>query len=760
LRKSAVAIALVLVASLGIVVPSVAAATGPKVVIVVGATQGTTAAYRADGDVAYAEARKYTPNVVKVYSPNATWAKVKAAVAGASVVIYMGHGNGWPSPYAADPNFTTKDGFGLNAAAGAGDSNNKYYGEPSIATLDLAPGAIVLLHHLCYASGNSEPGNAEPTTSVAHQRADNYAAGFLKAGASAVIADGHAGAESYLRALFTTHQSLETMWRTMPDQNGNVISFASKRTPGATLFQDPSTPTSGFYRSLAVATRAVTTDDVVSPGYVDTGADPTSLVVPGNAAVATDGAGVYGAANTVAAPGTTLPAGTRLHIVAEPVQASATGAPLVEVRGLDDPSITGFMIATDLLPRDSTAPVVRTLDVGGALSPNADGIADQATLSGSFTETVAWTVRVLDAGHAVLFEKNGTGVTFEVSWNGLSSGHPVADGTYTVSVSGTDAWSNGPAGATRPLTVDTKAPAVTALTPGPEAPQWFSPNGDAFRETVVVTGTSSEAGVLVARLLDAKGGLVKTWSVPVAGSATAVTWDGRNSAGATTADGVYTLRIAARDAAGNTGKGLDRTVNVVGALRFVSSSKKLFFPHDKDSLSTTTGLSFVLGRPMTVTWTVRNAAGATVATHFAGSLKAAGTYAWAFNGRGTNGTMLPRGRYTSDVTATDGTVSAIQTTAFEMDAFVVKPSDTTPGRGQSIKITVTSAEKLSRTPTVYISQRGLKVWSVRMTETGTYTYKVTFRLKKTGKAGKVSFKVWGRDVKGGTQATTRTYVLH
>ena len=111
-----------------------------------------------------------------------------------------------------------------------------------MAQLDLAPGAIVLLHHLCYASGNSEPGNAEPSVSVARQRADNYAAGFLKAGASAVIADGHAGAERYLRAIFTTHQSIEDMWRTMPNANGNFVSFPSARTSGATVYQDPNTP--------------------------------------------------------------------------------------------------------------------------------------------------------------------------------------------------------------------------------------------------------------------------------------------------------------------------------------------------------------------------------------------------------------------------------------------------------------------------------------------------------------------------------------
>ena len=229
------------------IVPSVSAAAGdPKVVIIVGATHGATAGYRADADVAYAEARKYTSNVIKVYSPNATWAKVKAAVVGASIVIYMGHGNGWPSPYTYDPQYTTKDGMGLNATAGAGDYNNKYYGEPYMASMDLAPGAIVLLHHLCYASGNSEPGNAEPSVTVARQRADNYAQGFLKAGASAVIADGHAGAESYLRALFTTHRSIEDMWRTMPNRNGNVVKFASMRTPGVSVFQDPAHPDVGL----------------------------------------------------------------------------------------------------------------------------------------------------------------------------------------------------------------------------------------------------------------------------------------------------------------------------------------------------------------------------------------------------------------------------------------------------------------------------------------------------------------------------------
>jgi hypothetical protein len=255
LRKTA--LVLMLLASFGAAVPSEAAAAEPKVVIIVGATHGTTPRYREFADRAYAEATKYTSNVVKVYSPNATWARVKSAVSGASVVIYFGHGNGWPSPYTFDPAYTTKNGFGLNAAEGNGDYNNKYYGEPYVSTLDFAPGAVVMLHHLCYAAGNSEPGQPEPTISVAQQRVDNYAAGFLKAGAAAVIADGHAGPEGYLQAMFTTQQPIESMWANQPNANGNIVSFPSVRTPGATAFQDPSTPTSGFYRSVVVRSSGV-----------------------------------------------------------------------------------------------------------------------------------------------------------------------------------------------------------------------------------------------------------------------------------------------------------------------------------------------------------------------------------------------------------------------------------------------------------------------------------------------------------------------
>jgi len=165
--------ALALVTALGISSPAAAAQVSTaKVVIIVGATHGTTALYRSYADAAYAEAIKYTSHVTKVYSPNATWSRVKSATAGANIVIYFGHGNGWPSPYSYDPAFVTKDGMGLNADLNGdgklSDYENKYYGEPYMAQLALAPNAIVLLHNLCYASGNSEPGGVAPSRLGAH----------------------------------------------------------------------------------------------------------------------------------------------------------------------------------------------------------------------------------------------------------------------------------------------------------------------------------------------------------------------------------------------------------------------------------------------------------------------------------------------------------------------------------------------------------------------------------------------------------------
>jgi len=222
----------------------------PKVVVVVGPVGGNTRRYIGRARILAAQARSYGARVVELYSPNATWARVRAAAAGANVVIYLGHGNGWPSGHGPfDP--ATKDGIGLNRTAGGGHANTKYYGESIIArSLDLAPDAVVILNHLCYASGNNEWGRGNPRRATAIARVDNYGAGFLRAGAAAVIADGLGSPGYVLRGLLRTDRTIrQIFWGAEGARRSRVVSFASRRTPGASALMDPYAP-GRYYRSV------------------------------------------------------------------------------------------------------------------------------------------------------------------------------------------------------------------------------------------------------------------------------------------------------------------------------------------------------------------------------------------------------------------------------------------------------------------------------------------------------------------------------
>ena len=244
-----------------IATPTVHAAV-PKVVIIVGPVGSLTDAYRADGDKAAKAARAAGATVETIYSPNATWPVVRDALQGASLVVYMGHGNGWPSPYRKTPWPKTQNGLGLNPEAGAGDKAHQYFGEAYLARdVRLAPHAVVLLAHLCYASGNSEPGLPEGDLATGQQRVDNFAAGWLAAGAEAVLAEGFGGPAYYVRRILAGDGTIESIWRQAPTAHGHVLAFPSVRTPGMTALMDPTNASSGFYRSL-VARAEMRADEV------------------------------------------------------------------------------------------------------------------------------------------------------------------------------------------------------------------------------------------------------------------------------------------------------------------------------------------------------------------------------------------------------------------------------------------------------------------------------------------------------------------
>ena len=259
MHKLLAAVSLACLIGMAVAVPAASASTPStaKVVIIVGPVEGSTSSYIADANSTAAVARQYSSNVQTFYSPNATWSNVEPALQGASIVVYFGHGNGWPSPYTPFQE-NTKDGLGLNGAANAGNSNVKYYGANYLEKyIKLAPNAVVILGHLCYSAGNSEAQNPAPTLAIAEQRVDNMGAGWLQTGARAVISEPYSNeAGWYIQGLFTTSQTIDALWQSAQNFNNNVQTWTSKRNTWATVLLDtdlhvPATSNDHFDRAIS-----------------------------------------------------------------------------------------------------------------------------------------------------------------------------------------------------------------------------------------------------------------------------------------------------------------------------------------------------------------------------------------------------------------------------------------------------------------------------------------------------------------------------
>ncbi|HEU4673858.1 MAG TPA: hypothetical protein VFS32_13250 [Candidatus Limnocylindrales bacterium] len=248
--------AIVALIAIGLVAPAEVAAARPvpKVVVVVGPAGVATDRYRSAGDAAADVARRAGADVVEIASPNATWPAVKRALQDASIVVYLGHGNGWPSRYRPALYPPTQNGLGLNPVAGVDDSAHQYFGEAYLERyVTLAPNAVVVLSHLCYASGLSEPGLPEGTLDEARQRVDNFAAGWIAAGARAVVAEAYLDPAWYVAAVLSGRGSVAAAWRASPTANGHVLRYASERRSGYVDLLDPvHAKGSGFERSLVI----------------------------------------------------------------------------------------------------------------------------------------------------------------------------------------------------------------------------------------------------------------------------------------------------------------------------------------------------------------------------------------------------------------------------------------------------------------------------------------------------------------------------
>ena len=225
------------------------------------------------------------------------------------------------------------------------------------------------------------------------------------------------------------------------------------------------------------------------------------------------------------------------------------------------------------------------------------------------------------------------------------------------------------------------------------------------------------------------------------------------------ADGQYVLTLRAEDAAGNQSTPVAASVAVYRALSKVAASATLFYPQDGDTLAPSTTLSFALVQPATVSWSIVDSRGRTVATRLASASLGVGPVAWPWSGLADTGRPVAPGTYTAVLAVGNGSLSITSRTVLTVAAFKVTVSPATASRGHNVTVTAVSAEPLRAAPRLTISQPGVAARSLAMVKVAANTYRITTRLSSHGSAGVLALKVSATDTGGGVNVATTTATL-
>ncbi|MEX1297177.1 MAG: FlgD immunoglobulin-like domain containing protein [Candidatus Limnocylindrales bacterium] len=484
-------VALVLTSSALNLVPGVSAAEGvKKAVIVAGPVHSLTAKYKAYAkDIADA-AEAQGMETIRIFHPYAPAKRVRNQAQGADLFVYVGHGNGWPSPYGPFQE-DTKNGLGLDPLDKEKRSPNTviYKGANWLRdNLELAPNAVVILSHLSYASGNASSGMPIPTRSVAVQRVDNFANGFLSIGARVVWALGWQPGADIVDALHTEDATMDAVFQTryrepVNPRNGWIGHdpgyYDSERIPGARIHIDPH-PSEGYLRGVTGDLAFTTT------AWRDATAQP---------------------------PDTTAPVVSELRVSQAPGTISTAS---------------------------SSAPV---------FTPNGDGLSDTIGIAYKLSEGAFLELKVKRDGKVVRRASSwALGGAGSVVWNGRNdNGRYAAEGKYNVFLTPTDKAGN--KGAPKSVSVR-----LLNSVKNPKASRelFWARDGDGLAATTALKARLTRTAAVSWIVRNRQGTIVRRGIVNEERPAGDVrfVWDGTNDDGKPVPSGLYTARVKVQTAAG------------------------------------------------------------------------------------------------------------------------------------------------------------------------------------------------------------------
>ena len=184
-----------------------------------------------------------------------------------------------------------------------------------------------------------------------------------------------------------------------------------------------------------------------------------------------------------------------------------------------------------------------------SFSPNGDGKKDFLTLTmsaGNAAEIESWKVSIFSQLGQEIKVFSGEKIPQSIKFEGKEKdGRRLPDGYYKARLEVDYVNGDAPVEVSQLFEIDTVSPLAFL-----SADQFlFSPDGDGLKDTLVINQSTSPELFWNASIMDSTGHVVRTFGWQE--RAKQIEWDGKNDAGQTLPDGIYSYRVESTDKADN-----------------------------------------------------------------------------------------------------------------------------------------------------------------------------------------------------------------